>query len=319
MMPVANMAGGFAPMAAPQLPSMPNMAMPAMRMPNLADGWAPSDSTPSWADESWKANMKSAMEAERADNASAANEERGNLKAAGYGNEKVTTPNLDTEVLNTENGGHMVISGSDPANANTYAPGDNSWQQAAAAGPQQGGGASGSAPATNPAPAAAPKNYARGWVPGRAVGKNVQRPGPGRTGRSNIPHPTARFGPGWTGRAVRAGSAEVKAMPARPALPVRPAWPAAALRPAPMPGRRAMQARPAPPVRPALAAAVARENAAIHAHRGGARPGDRPVVTYLAGHGPAVINTGEKVVPTPYGDAVLNRRMQRRLRCYSFR
>jgi hypothetical protein len=67
------------------------------------------------------------------------------------------------------------------------------------------------------------------------------------------------------------------------------------------------------------AAAFARERAAIQAHRGGARPGDRPVLANLAGLGPAVINTGEKVVRTPYGDAVLNRQMQRQRKCYSFR
>jgi hypothetical protein len=35
------------------------------------------------------------------------------------------------------------------------------------------------------------------------------------------------------------------------------------------------------------------------------------MLVHLSGLGPAVINSGEKVVPTPYGDAVLNRQMIR--------
>lgn len=61
---------------------------------------------------------------------------------------------------------------------------------------------------------------------------------------------------------------------------------------------------------PAMRKAITRERTAIKHHVGGARRGDRPEPVLLAGK-PAVINTGERVAPTPHGPAVLNRKMQR--------
>lgn len=57
-----------------------------------------------------------------------------------------------------------------------------------------------------------------------------------------------------------------------------------------------------------LMPAMRREKTAIRNGVGGARPGDQPMQVSLGGQ-PAVINTGERVMPTPAGPAVLNRKM----------
>jgi hypothetical protein len=67
-----------------------------------------------------------------------------------------------------------------------------------------------------------------------------------------------------------------------------------------------------------IPAAMARERRAIRHHVGGARASDRPEAVNLPGTGPAVINTGEKIYPTPKGAAVLNRQQQRRMKPFVF-
>lgn len=59
--------------------------------------------------------------------------------------------------------------------------------------------------------------------------------------------------------------------------------------------------------------AMAREQSAINRGTGGAKPGDKPMPINLPS-GPAVANTGEDIMPTPAGPAVLNRNMQRKMK-----
>lgn len=59
--------------------------------------------------------------------------------------------------------------------------------------------------------------------------------------------------------------------------------------------------------------AMAREQSAINRGTGGAKPGDKPMPINLPS-GPAVANTGEAIMPTPAGPAVLNRNMQRKMK-----
>ncbi|MEP6667848.1 MAG: hypothetical protein ABJF10_01770 [Chthoniobacter sp.] len=168
--------------------------------PNLAGGYMPNSTT--WdatgesgndraGDAALVSNMKAAMIAQKNDNASAVAEERGNMRAAGFGNEQVTSPLRATEVLNLQSGAQTVLPGD-------RMPGDRT--------------------------AFGVPNYASGIKP-----------------------------------------------------------------------------------------AMAREKAAIQHGVGGARPGDKPEAVQFPGIGPAVINSGEKVVQTAAGQpAVLNRDMMKK-------
>lgn len=64
--------------------------------------------------------------------------------------------------------------------------------------------------------------------------------------------------------------------------------------------------------------ARAREVTAIAKGVGGAKPGDKPMPINLNGR-PAIVNTGEQMVATPKGTAVLNRQMQANRRTLSLR
>lgn len=62
-----------------------------------------------------------------------------------------------------------------------------------------------------------------------------------------------------------------------------------------------------------MQAAMQREKTAIAHHVGGAKMGDKPEPVNLPNIGPAVVNSGEKIVPNAAGGtAVLTRRMQRK-------
>lgn len=103
---VAN-AADISPASTP-MPQTPAVASNASTpVPNEAEGFMPQQQD----DASWKGNMQAGMNAERADNASALGEEKGNLKAAGFGADNVATPSIDTEQLAKVGGGNMVIPG----------------------------------------------------------------------------------------------------------------------------------------------------------------------------------------------------------------
>jgi hypothetical protein len=187
-------------------------------------------------------------------------------------------PQVGGEILNNTDGSKDILmpTGNSGVNVEHYGPGAAGNSAAATAwqgvDPGQASGGASAAPAS--------KNLARGLVPGQYHFPSAH---PARTA-----HPAHH--------------------PAGAAVGSRSGIPAASWRHAkPNPAPHSAPAHR----NPSFAAAMARERADIRAHVGGARPGDRPQLAHLRGLGPVVINTGEKIVPTPNGDAVLNRQMRR--------
>jgi len=108
-----NFARGYLP---PGVRSrVPNMASgaPTGQATSGANTWAQANlaSNERAGENAWAGDMKSGMNAANADNASAANEERGNLQHSGFGDTTVSTPQVGASALNRADGSTLTMNG----------------------------------------------------------------------------------------------------------------------------------------------------------------------------------------------------------------